>query len=44
MPAVFNSGILKFFKIILIMKKEKILQWLDELANKNPENYQEYFF
>ena len=26
------------------MKKEKILQWLDELADKNPDNYQEYFY
>ncbi|KKQ21074.1 MAG: hypothetical protein US35_C0030G0002 [Parcubacteria group bacterium GW2011_GWA2_37_10] len=26
------------------MQKEIILNWLDELANNNPQNYQEYFY
>ena len=26
------------------MKKEKILQWLNELADKNLDSYQEYFY
>ncbi len=26
------------------MNKEKIIDWLNELADKNPENFKEYFF
>jgi hypothetical protein len=26
------------------MKKEKIINWLDELADENPNNFHEYFY
>lgn len=26
------------------MQKDKILKWLNELADDNPQNYQEYFY